>query len=365
MGVYQILDMPDLRPSIAVDESVRLAHRYGHRGTASLVNAILHKVVSKGQGKLPTIEEKPEDYLVVTQSHPRWIVKRWLKRYGTETAVKICIANNLPPALTVRWNKLKGGDQDQSRTILEKFLEKPIQSEIIPEGFIIQGPRPLINNQLYQEGMIDLQGLSSMLMPHLLDIKTGQMVLDTCAGSGGKSCHIADIMENQGKILCVDNSESRLKALKRRSNRLGGKICFPVCGNSEKAPPWKDRVFDRILVDAPCSSLGIIKRHPEIRWLREEKDLQILAQKQKNILEQAAGAVVKGGRLLYCTCSLEPEETYDIMKSFLEKHRNFEVADFGENITEAWEGMVMKDGALQLFPFSPGTDGFFAFSVRK
>jgi 16S rRNA (cytosine967-C5)-methyltransferase len=365
MGVYQILDMPELRHSVAVDESVRLAHRYGHRGTASLVNAILRKTASIGHGRLPTIEENTEEYLVITQSHPRWLVKRWLKRYGTEIAVKICVTNNLPSPLTIRWNKLKGGDQDQCRITLERFLEKPVQSEIIPEGFFIQGPRPVIHNTLYKEGKIDLQGLSSMLMPHLLDIKASQMVLDACAGSGGKSCHMADLMENQGKILCVDNSESKLRALNKRANRLGGKICYPVCGNSEKNAPWKGNFFDRILVDAPCSSLGIIKRHPEIRWLRKEEDLHILAHIQKNILEQAAKALLKGGRLLYCTCSLEPEETHDIMEVFLEKHTKFMVTDLGESIPKPWEGTVMKDGSLRLFPFCSGADGFFAFSVRK
>ncbi|MGA1841931.1 MAG: 16S rRNA (cytosine(967)-C(5))-methyltransferase RsmB [bacterium] len=365
MGAYQILDMSELRHSVAVDESVRLAHRYGHRGTASLVNAILRKTASSGQGHLPTIEESPEEYLVITQSHPRWLVKRWLKRYGIETTLKICVSNNLPHPLTIRWNRLKEGSQDQSLNTLERFLETPVRSEIIPEGFFIQGPRPVTHNTLYREGRIDLQGISSMLMPHLLDIKTGQMVLDACAGSGGKSCHMADLMENQGKILCTDNSEGKLKALIKRSKRLGGKICYPVCGNSEKGPPWKENSFDRILVDAPCSSLGTIKRHPEIRWLRKEEDLYILSKIQKNILEQAAKALVKGGRLLYCTCSLEPEETHDIMKTFLEKHTKFMVMDLSEAIPKTSAGIVLKEGAVQILPYFSGVDGFFAFSVRK
>ncbi|MGA1864270.1 MAG: 16S rRNA (cytosine(967)-C(5))-methyltransferase RsmB [bacterium] len=365
MGAYQILDMPELRHSVAVDESVRLAHRYGHRGTASLVNAILRKTASSGQGHLPTIEESPEEYLVITQSHPRWLVKRWLKRYGIETTLKICVSNNLPHPLTIRWNRLKGGNQDQSLNTLENFLEMPVRSGITPEGFLIQGPRPLTHNTLYKEGKIDLQGISSMLMPHLLDIQGGQMVLDACAGSGGKSCHMADLMENHGKILCADNSEGKLKALIKRAKRLGGGICYPVCSDSEKAPPWKENFFDRILVDAPCSSLGTIKRHPEIRWLRKEEDLHILSNIQKNILEEAAKALVKGGRLLYCTCSLEPEETHDIMKAFLEKHINFMITDLSEAIPKASNGMILKDGALQILPYFSGIDGFFAFSVRK
>ncbi len=365
MGAYQLLDMPDLRPSVAVDESVRLAHRYGHKGTASIVNAVLRKVASIGQGAIPTIEENPEEHLVIAQSHPRWLVRRWLKRYGPEISAKICSANNQPPPLALRWNRLKGGDQGQSPEILKRFMDEPVQSEIVPEGFFVQGPRPLINHPLYQEGKIDLQGISSMLMPRLLGVEAGQRVLDVCAGSGGKSCHMADLMENRGEIICADNSKSKLKALYKRSKRLGAKICYPVCGNSDKEAPWKNGSFDKILVDAPCSSLGIIQRHPEIKWLRKEEDIHTLARIQGNIIAQAAKALRKGGSLLYCTCSLEQEETDDIMKYFLQKHPQFKVKDISESVPEAWKSMVSEDGALRLFPFASGGDGFFAFSVTK
>jgi len=365
LGIYQLFDMPDLRPSVAVDESVRLARRYGHKGTASLVNALLRAVASQGEGVLPSIEEDPEAHLVIVQSHPRWLVRRWLKRYGTKGAAAICAANNLHPPLTIRWNRMKGGDPAQALQILATGIEGAARSEAIPEGFFAQGPRPLIQNPLYTEGMIDLQGLSSMLMPHLLGVEAGESVLDACAGSGGKSCHMADMMHNRGGIICLDRNEAKLRALRRRSLRLGADICFPVCGSADREPPLKGSLFDRALVDAPCSSLGTIQRHPEIRWLRREEDLPILAGLQQAILFRTAQAVRRGGFLLYCTCSLEPEETDEIMKAFLEHHCEWRIADLRERVPAAWRTMAGEDGALQLLPTSTGADGFFAFCVRK
>ncbi|MGA1844601.1 MAG: 16S rRNA (cytosine(967)-C(5))-methyltransferase RsmB [bacterium] len=365
LGAYQLLDMPDLRSSVAVDESVRLARRYGHKGTVSLVNAVLRALAAHGEGVLPSIEKDPEAYLVIVQSHPRWLVQRWLKRYGTTTAAAICAANNTPPRLTIRWNRLKGGDPAQALPQLDANLEGVARSEVIPEGFFVHGHVPLNQVPLYREGMIDLQGLSSMLIPHLLGVEAGERVLDACAGSGGKACHMADMMHNRGEILCLDRSEPKLRALRRRARRLGAGICFPVCGSADREPPWGKSLLDRVLVDAPCSSLGTIQRHPEIRWVRREEDLPILARLQQAILFQAARAVRKGGCLVYCTCSLEPEETDEILGAFLEHHREWNRVDLGERVPATWRAMVGKDGALRSLPTSPGADGFFAFCVRK
>ena len=176
---------------------------------------------------------------------------------------------------------------------------------------------------------------------------------------------MAEIMENRGDIICVDPSERKLKGLYKRGKRLGVTISLPIRSKSDREAPWRGKIFDRILVDAPCSSLGIIRRHPEIKWLRKEEDLKTLADIQKNILEQAAKALLDGGRLLYCTCSLEPEETDDIMKAFMHKHKQFSIVNLKETVPKSWEGMVGEDGALRLMPFSSGVDGFFAFSVTK
>ncbi len=361
MGVYQLVDMPELKPGIAVNESVELAHRYGHRGTVSLVNAILHKVASEGQGELPDIKNDPEGHLRIAQSHPGWLVRRWLKRYGYDTAAKICSANNLIPPLTIRLNRLKMRDGKH----WQSALENPVQSREIPEGVIIDGPRPITCHPFYKEGEIDIQTLSSMLMAHLLGVKPGERILDICAGSGGKSCHMADLMENKGEILCVDKRGGKITALNKRAKRLGVKICYPLCGTSDKETGWKDGIFDRILVDVPCSSLGIIKRHPEIKWLRKEEDIFSMARIQKEILGNAARALRKGGRLLYCACSLEPEETYDIMSVFIKEHPSFNVINLKENLPNSWQDLADKKGAVQLMPFYSGMDGFFAFSVTK
>jgi len=365
MGAYQLLDIRDLRPSVAVDESVRLAHRYGHRGTASFVNAVLRKIASQGVRSLPTMSESPEEHLVIAQSHPRWLVNRWLKRYGPDITLKLCVVNNQPPRTTIRWNRLKGGFLDQPPELLGKSLEEPVPSDVIPEAFFIQGPQPIVHHPLYQEGKIDIMGLSSMLISHLLDVTGGHKVLDVCSGSGGKSCHMADLMENQGVIISADLKKGKLKAFLKRSRRLGAGICHPLCCDSARDLPLKEAFFDRVLVDAPCSSLGVIQRHPEIRWLRSEADILSLARIQKDILIRAAKALRKGGRLLYGTCSLEPEETEDVMREFLERFPGFKVIDMNDGIPNAWQYKWKGDGALRLFPFSSGTDGFFAFSVRK
>ncbi|MBN2372382.1 16S rRNA (cytosine(967)-C(5))-methyltransferase RsmB [bacterium] len=365
IGAYQLLDMPDLRPSVAVDESVCLAYKYGHKGTAALVNAILRKVASCGQGNLPTLEKDPEDHLVIAQSHPRWLVKRWLKRYGHEISASICRINNIPPPLTIRWNSLKEEELGKIQEVLHDTLENAIQSEAMPEGIIAEGPRPIIEQAIYREGWIDIQGISSMLISRLLGPEPGEKVLDACAGRGGKSCHMAELMGNRGRIVCVDHNRGKLEALCKRAERLDVKICSAVCGRSDDEIPLKGEIFDRILVDAPCSSLGIIRRHPEIRWIRKEEDLQSLAGIQKRILANAANDLRDGGSLLYCTCSLEPEETDDVMEDFMKRFPHFKVADIRRNVPFMWQDMIGSDGALRLMPFLKEADGFFAFSVTK
>jgi len=361
IGVYQLLKMSGMNPGTAVNESVNLAHKYGHKGTISFVNALLRKIASKGHPHLPGFGEDPERYLIITESHPGWLVKRWLSRYGPEITSKICQINNTPPPLTVRLNalKLEGGMDWRSG------LEGVVQSGEIPEGLFIQGPRPIKDQLPYKKGIIDIETFSSMLIIHLLGVKPGERILDVCSGSGGKACHMADLMENSGEILCIDKERNKLRALKGRAARLGVRICNTVCGASDKEPLWKEAIFDRVIVDAPCSSLGVIRRHPEIRWLKTQEDILILSKIQKKIITMAANAVKKGGILLYCTCSFEPEETELVMSDFLENNPGFRLVNLKENLPESLRGLVDNDGVVRIMPYSYELDGFFAFSVTK
>lgn len=361
MGAYQLLDLPKLHKGIAVDESVKLAHRYGHRGTASLVNAVLRKIASSGHRPIPEMWADAEGHLTIAQSHPKWLVNRWIKRYGAETTLKICSTNNLPAPLTIRLNNLKMTSHIQWKN----EFTGAVKSTLIPEGLTIEGPRPIANHRFYAEGKIDIQTLSSMLMGRLLGAGPGDHILDLCSGRGGKSCHLAALMENKGRILCVDRDRRKLVAFKKRAGRLGVNICHILCALSDKEVPFREGAFDRVLVDAPCSALGIIRRHPEIRWLRREEDIHTLAQIQRAILDRAATAVKKGGRVLYCTCSFEPEETDSIMKEFLEGHPGFNVVDLREYLPAVFQEMVGVDGAIRIFPFFKDMDGFFAFCVTK
>ncbi|MEW5800669.1 MAG: 16S rRNA (cytosine(967)-C(5))-methyltransferase RsmB [bacterium] len=360
-GTYQLLFLDRVPARAAIFESVNQAHTYSHRGTAGFVNAVLRQIHRQRTAiRLPDEGKDPVASLSLTFSHPEWMVRRWIEQFGIEECKALLKANNQQPGLTIRLNTVKMS-LDRVQDSLNRELEGLSPSGTVPEGFFVEGPRPLIAASAYSEGLFEIQGLSSMLAGRVLAPRPGERILDACAGRGGKTTHLAQLMENQGILLGLDLSFRKLQLLEENARRLDVRIIRKVCG-SALTSPFRSR-FDRVLIDVPCSSLGIIRRHPEIRWTRLESDLTGLSSLQQGILEHCSSLVMKNGILVYSACSFEPEETGMIVDRFLDHNPDFVRDDIC--LPASLRPSVGEDGYVRIYPHRHDMDGFFIARLKR
>jgi 16S rRNA (cytosine967-C5)-methyltransferase len=363
-GVYQLLFLDRVPPSAAINEAVNLAHQYSHRGTAGFVNAVLRQIQrQRAAVHFPHESVDPVRYISLAFAHPEWMVRRWVKRFGIEECKALCQANNQQPRLTIRLNTVKV-PLEHGQASLAQELEDVRPSGMISEGFFVEGPRPLMAASAYLKGYFEIQGISSMLTGHALDPKPGELILDACAGRGGKTTHLAQLMENQGRVFGLDLSFRKLQLLHDNARRMGVRIVHEVCGDALNSP-FREGSFDRILLDEPCSSLGIIRRHPEIKWTRSEEDLKELSFLQQGILERSSSLVVEDGIIIYSACTFEPEETSMIVDRFLDQNPDFMREDIRPYLPELLHPAVGEDGYVRIYPHRHDLDGFFIARLKR
>ncbi len=315
----------------------------------------------------PDAADSPAEYLAVRHSHPLWIVERWLNRWGFAETEALCIANNQAPPVTIRANRLRT-DRDQLGQLLSR---EGIQSEpgvFGRESLILKSPAPLRSLAAYRDGLFTVQDEASMLIAPLLDPQPGETVVDTCSAPGGKTSHIAEIMQNSGKIYAVDIHAGKLDLLIRTCVRLGITNVVPLV--QDASLPFKEIPFhsvNRVLVDAPCFGLGVLRRRADARWRKSPEQIRLLSELQQRILMNAAALVKPGGVLIYSTCSTEPEENERQIQSFLSKRPEFAPDSLVRHLPDGLQQEPAVDqGYLQLLPHRHGTDGFFAARlVRK
>lgn len=365
LGVYQLGFTQKIPPAAAVHESVGLAHRYGHRGTAAFVNAILREVQRRGGAiAFPDAEREPGQFIATYYSHPKWLTERWLGRYGLDLTAQICQADNSPPPLTLRTNTLRTTREPLKQALIEEGVAVK-ECALAPEGLRIVPPVPIPRLSTFQRGWFQIQDESSILMGDLLTPQPGQRILDACAGMGGKATHLAQRMGNRGEVLALDINPRKLAGLEENCQRLGVTIVRGRLGDATYLEPDLG-LFDALLVDAPCSSLGVIRRHPEIRWLKEEADIHRLQELQFRLLTAVAEHLIPGGVLLYCTCSFEPEETQEVIQRFLKDQPHFALEDPRPHLPEGAAALVTEEGYFVSLPSLPySMDGFFAARMRK
>ena len=358
IGAYQILFLEKVPDSAAVNTSVELA-KLAKRGQASgLVNAVLRKI-SQNKNALPAIPDRDEaQYLSIRYSHPKWLVKRLLALLGREEAEAFLAADNGIAPLTVQVNPLK--------TTVETLTAELTQSGVtvrphpwVPGCLELSGSGDLTRLPAFQAGKFLVQDPAARLVSLITDMKPGQKVLDVCAAPGGKSFGAAFAMEDRGAILACDLHENKLKRIREGAARLGlGCIETAAADWRKRNPDWADR-FDVVLVDAPCSGLGIIRKKPDTRYKKAD-DLFTLPVVQAAILDNAAAYVRPGGILVYSTCTILPEENEQITDAFLAEHPDF-----------SWESFTLPqpvgetDGQLTLWPQRHGTDGFYICRMRR
>lgn len=372
LGTYQLLMLDRIPPSAAINESVKLAGQYSRQVklptkiAKGVVNGILRQL-HRGRDTLkkPNILRKPVTRLSTEYSFPKWMVKRWLQRLGVEGAEKVCRINNQPAPLTLRINSL-----NTSIARLQEHLSTQVETlQPLPSplpGIAITGAPPLAELSCLSDGEATIQNAASMLIPLILDPQPGEQILDTCAGSGIKTSQIAELMRNQGNITAADLYEGKLQRLQEHCERWGVSIVQSFCGDMATArdlPGFHQKDgqgFDRILVDAPCSGLGVLRKHPEAKWTRQENDIQELQHLQLKILTNAAGFLrSEGGILVYSTCTTEPEENEELLAQFLKTAPNFHVESIQAYVPEELRPCFTPEGYLRIEPPGEYFDGFF------
>lgn len=362
LGAYQIRFMSKIPASAACNQSVDLAKKYGHAGTVKFVNAVLRAMVRQpDKAVYPNKSQQLEAYLALKYWHPQWMVKRWIQMIGAEAAEQLCAMNNETPLLSLRTNTLKcSPDLLYQKLSAEKVEIMP--SVWAPEGYLCKSHPALDQWDALRQGLFQIQDESSMLAAHVVSPQPGEFIIDACSAPGGKTTHMAALMKNEGRILALDLHEHKLDKIKENARRLGIQNIETKCMDALQIGTHFKEMADRVLIDAPCSGLGVLRRKPDARWRKQESMIAELSALQFKILSSGAKAVKNGGILVYSTCTIDPEENSQVIEKFLSLHPNFKL-DCASDLLP----LKKKQGKmLQFWPHEDGIDGFFiARLIRK
>ena len=354
LGLFQIFYMERVPASAACNESVNLAKKFSHKGTDKFVNGVLRNTLRK-KAELQELIRKDD---ALQYCHPRWLVERWRKQFGMEEAEALCEWNNSPAALSLRVNTV----MTTRDAFLQDLREMGCDGEVspwCPVGVIItKSPGIAVLLQKFPHSFY-VQDESSMLPACVLNPRIGEAVLDMCSAPGGKATHMAALMENRGTVTACDIYPHKLKLIRDNADRLKlENIQTELQDGTVFREEWKEK-FDRVLVDAPCSGLGVLRRRAEARWTKTEEGLGEFPALQRSILENAASYVKPGGLLVYSTCTIEKEENSKQIEDFLLRHREWKQNGFAHPRT----GETVKE--LQLYPQRDRVDGFYLTVLQK
>ncbi len=359
VALYQILFLDRIPDHAAVNEAVEFVKKLQGQKSADLTNAILRNIIrSKSAIRYPDPNEDLIGYLSAYYSHPSWMVKRYVERFGAEETEKLLIANNEKPYLTLRVNAIKT-TESEFKSLLDSVNLKYRSGEFLNEFVQLQNLTNITAWDYYTKGYFNIQDESTGLACRLLDVEPGMRVLDLCAAPGGKTAYLGSLMNNVGEIVALDKYEARLKLLKANNVRLGLTCVTTV---ESDALDYNSEPFDRVLADVPCSGTGTLSKKPDIKWKRDIFDLKKMTASQIKLLEKAASLVKPGGAVVYSTCSIEPEENFEIVKQFLNKHPNFKLESAKEKFNDE---VIDENGCIQTLPQKHQMDGAFAAKLVR
>jgi len=359
LGLYQILFMDSVPIYAAINESVDLAKSYGSGKESGLVNAVLRNFLRRRAELDEKIESLPDEIRIsVRYSHPLWMIKRWQRRFGVSDTEKLAEMNNLSPKITIRKNNiLKQYPHFQKTADTEK--DSIVRSEFLPNYYTIRKGLDTKLLDVISKGEATIQDVSAGIPVVLLNPQPGETIIDLCSAPGGKTGAIAELMNDRGKIIAVDPKKERLSFVEQQVKRLSLKSVELVQGDGTKISLPK---ADRILIDAPCSGTGVLAKRSDIRWRKKKSDIKKLVTLQLALLKNASKSVKKGGVLVYSTCTMEPEENWEIIENFLIKDESFKIENAKKYIAER---LVENNGAVATYPFKHYIDGSFCVRMRK
>jgi len=372
LSVYQIIWLDRIPAHAVVNEAVKIAKKKGHQGISGMVNGVLRNIIRQQESFIPDkLEGKNEvETLSIRYSFPVWLVKHFVSEYGSELAEQILHSSNIPPHSSIRVNTTKV----QQAVLIDKLSEQQIiakPSLLAADGLVVEQGGHLAANELFNQGYYSIQDESSMLVAEVLAAKPNMRVLDACAAPGGKAMHIAERMHGKGTIYANDLYEHKALLIKQQAERLG---LFNIEVSASDAAlldrAYEPESFDAVLLDAPCSGLGVIKRKPEIKWTKQQQDIEEIAKIQTNLLDVVSRLVKTGGSLVYSTCTLAKQENELQLERFLAAHPQFQLdPNWDDSLLDRLRhaGVINESfkGYIQLLPHQANSDGFFIARLIK
>ncbi len=359
VALYQILFLDRIPDHAAVNEAVEFVKKLQGQKPADLTNAILRNIIrNKNSIRYPDPNEDIIGYLSAYYSHPAWMVKRYLERFGREDTEKLLNANNEKPYLTLRINAIKTNPQE-FKNLLQQVNLKFRPGKFLPEFVQLQNLTNITAWEYFVKGYFNIQDESAGLAVRLLAVAPGMNVLDMCAAPGGKTAYLGSLMNNQGSITALDRYEGRLKLVRKNNERLGLTCVTTI---ESDALEFESKPFDRVLADVPCSGSGTLSKKPDIKWKKDIFDLRRMSEIQLKLIAKASTLVKPGGVLVYSTCSIEPEENIEVVKKFLESHPNFKLESAKGKVEDT---LVDENGCIQTLPQKHQMDGAFAAKLIR
>ncbi|WP_246059430.1 16S rRNA (cytosine(967)-C(5))-methyltransferase RsmB [Paenibacillus lautus] len=360
ISLYQVVYLDRIPDHAVVSEAVNLAKRRGHQGISGMVNGVLRNILRQKESMAIPENMPAAQRISLLHSHPQWLVERWIFQYGIETTEAICAANNEPPAVSVRVNTTMLSREDML-TLMSSHGLDATPSSLSPYGIVVKGAGNMALTDWYRDGMISIQDESSMLVAEAVKPEPGMRVLDCCAAPGGKSAHMGELMKDEGSIVANDIHAHKGKLISDQASRLGLDSISIVTGDAlDLVDRFEPASFDRILLDAPCSGLGVIRRKPDLKWGKSQEDIHEIAALQLRLLESVSTLLRPGGLLVYSTCTIEPLENEGVVSAFLEGHSEFEIAEDGLGaLSRLEEKSLQRGGGIQILPQHYHSDGFY------
>jgi len=365
IALFQIIYMDRIPVFAAINTAVDIAKRLAGRKKAGFINAVLRKASSNyTKIALPDSKKNPSKFISIKYSLPLWLSKKWIKVFGFESTQNLGSQINSVPFITIRANTLKTQRQIllQKLTLKVKSIQK---TDYAQEGLNFISPDvPIHELEEFTQGLFQVQDEAAQIITYFLNPKPGEKILDACAGFGGKTGHIAQIMENKGVIVAADTGGKKLESLKRDMQKLGIDIVLTKTIDILKTTIKNfDFYFDRVLMDAPCTGFGVLRRNPDTKWKRSKNDIIRMGAKQKKMLNAAANLVKPGGILVYAVCSCEKEENENVIDKFLEKRADFSIDKSFKS--DRYEQFITQKGFLKTYPHINSMDGFFAARLLR
>ncbi len=365
LATFQLLMLDRIPDSAAINEAVKVVKQAVDRRAGGFVNAVLRRVAEQGEPPLPDPSRQPAKYLQEAASLPDWTAALLLKRLEGDEATSLGDALVSRPPLTIRANR----QQNDREALLAKLCELHPDAEMqpcryAPDGVHLTGISDLRRSALYQQGSLEIQDEGAQLVGQLLAPRAGERILDACAGRGGKTLHLAALAGSTEGLVAADSGASKLTELSRRAERAG--LTPPRCVTADLTDENElEGDFHRILLDAPCSGLGVLRRHPEAKWRLEPATVKELVDLQRRLLDRMAPRVRPGGLLVYAVCTFTKAEGPDQVASFLSRHDSFQPEPPPEGAGVDWSTLLDDDAALQTLPHRHGCDGFYMVRLRR